>query len=316
MAKQTIYVQLDKAIDALLAGDASQPRSDLGQLVFIARGLTHLPHPAFRVGLRAQIRRTLMNTTPVKLRPDFHSVTPYLIVPDAERFITFLKTVFGAEERLRVNREDGSVMHAEMKLGDSILELSNGGVEYPARPSALHTYVEDVDAVYRLALEKGARTVSEPADQEYGERGGGFIDAEGNWWYVATASGPHHVMPGLRSVNVYLNPSGAPQFIDFVSNAFGAETVEVYNNDDGSVAHAKVRLGDTVLELSDPHGIYQPMPAGLHYYVDDVDAAYEQALEAGAESISAPGNAPYGDRTASVRDPFGNSWFLATYLGA
>ena len=85
--------------------------------------------------------------------------------------------------------------------------------------------------------------------------------------------------------------------------------------EDGPIVHAKIRLGDTILEMGEAHGPYGPMPTGLHYYVADVDAVYERALKAGGTSISAPKDQPYGDRSAGVADPAGNSWFLATRLG-
>ena len=81
------------------------------------------------------------------------------------------------------------------------------------------------------------------------------------------------------------------------------------------MTHAKIRLGDTILEMGEAHGEYEPMPTGLHFYVPDVDAVYARALEAGGTSISAPIDQPYGERGAGVQDPAGNSWFLATPLG-
>jgi uncharacterized glyoxalase superfamily protein PhnB len=81
------------------------------------------------------------------------------------------------------------------------------------------------------------------------------------------------------------------------------------------VTHAKIRLGDTILEMGEAHGEYEPMPTGLHFYVPDVDAVYARALEAGAASICHPTDQPYGERLGGVRDPAGNSWFLATPLG-
>jgi PhnB protein len=78
--------------------------------------------------------------------------------------------------------------------------------------------------------------------------------------------------------------------------------------------HAQVRIGDSLIGMGDAHGAYPPMPSTLHLYVPNADASYEQAMRAGAESIQPPTDQTYGDRSAGVRDPFGNRWFIATHI--
>jgi len=257
---------------------------------------------------------TEARTMPV--REGFHSLTPYIIVRSASQFIEFAKKVFGAEEKLRVPTQEGSrIMHAELKIGDSMIELSDGNEQYSPRPVAIHLYLPETDSVYRRALEAGATSLHPVEEMPYGERSGSVKDPFGNNWYIATHHGPSHIPEGLRTVNPYLHPVGATQLIDFLKHAFGGEEIEVYRPDAGGpVVHAKVRVGDTILEMGEAHGQYETMPTGLHFYVPDVDAAYYRALEAGATSISAPADQPYGERGASVKDPAGNSWFLATPL--
>jgi PhnB protein len=115
-------------------------------------------------------------------------------------------------------------------------------------------------------------------------------------------------------VNIYLHPIEAAPFIDFMKKAFGAEEIVCYRSPEGSVLHARVRIGDSVLEMGDAHGPYQVLPTSIFLYIDDADAWYRRSLEAGAVSIQPPEEHPYGDRTALVRDPFGNSWCFATHL--
>jgi PhnB protein len=79
--------------------------------------------------------------------------------------------------------------------------------------------------------------------------------------------------------------------------------------------HAKIRIGDSIIEMGEAHGQWQPMPTALYMYVPDVDAVYNRALEAGATSLSVPVDQPYGYRNAGVEDPFGNRWFIATPVG-
>jgi uncharacterized glyoxalase superfamily protein PhnB len=208
-------------------------------------------------------------------------------------------------------------MHAEVKIGDSMIELSDGNEQYPPRPASIHLYLPDTDSAYQRALAAGATSLHPVEEMPYGERSGGVQDPFGNHWYIATHHGSSHIPEGLRTVNAYLHPVGADKLIDFLKQAFAAEEVGVYREEGvGPIKHATIRLGDTILEMSEAHGQYGPMPTGLHLYVPDVDAVYERALKAGATSISAPADQPYGERGAGVTDPAGNSWFLATPLPA
>lgn len=117
----------------------------------------------------------------------YSSVTPYLIVEGADRFIEFLKKSFDAEELERNTRPDGSIQHAACRIGDSIIEIGGGtNKEFPPTRSALHLFVPNVDEVYNQALKAGARPLYEPQDHDYGERSGGVEDPFGNQWYIAT----------------------------------------------------------------------------------------------------------------------------------
>lgn len=244
----------------------------------------------------------------------FHTVTPYITVKGAAQMIDFVKQAFGATELMRTTVSAGG-LHAEVRIGDSMLMM--GGSEqmtHPEMPTALHFFVPDTDAIYQGALQAGATSIQEPSDQDYGERVGAVKDPFGNEWYIATNKGEHYIPEGLRTVNVYLHPRGTDRLIDFLKEALGAEVVARYAGPDGSVVHAKVRMGDSVIEMGEAHGPYQPMPTMLYLYVEDVDALYQRAVQAGGIGVQAPAEQPYGDRTAQVKDAFGNSWYLATHV--
>ena len=115
-----------------------------------------------------------------------HTVTPYLVVEGVPKLIDFMKQVFGAEERLRMPRPDGTVMHAEVRIGDSIVVMGEPMGEWKPMPGMLHLYVDDTDSMYRRALQAGATSLSEPADQFYGDRTAGVQDPSGNRWWIAT----------------------------------------------------------------------------------------------------------------------------------
>jgi PhnB protein len=249
------------------------------------------------------------------VREGFHTLTPYLIVADAPALIDFVAKVFGATETVRAIGSAGGV-HAEVRIGDSMLMIGGGAPDLSwrgePRTTALHVYVEDTDATYARALDAGAVSVGEPQDQPYGERSGGVRDVSGNVWYIATAKGERHIPAGLQTVNVYLHPLRAEPLIGFLKRAFGAEDVQKHASPDGVIHHAQVRIGDTVLEMGEAHGPYQPMPTTFFLAVPDVDGAYWRALQAGATGAGEPKDQPWGARTATVNDVFGNTWYLAT----
>jgi PhnB protein len=123
----------------------------------------------------------------VKPIPDgYHSITPYLIVPGVRQLIDFLKRAFDAEPMGEFARPDGSVMHADVRIGGSVVMMGEAGAEWPAMPASLHLYVPDVDATYKRALETGATSLREPANQFYGDRSAGVKDPSGNMWWLAT----------------------------------------------------------------------------------------------------------------------------------
>ena len=120
------------------------------------------------------------------IREGFHTITPYLIVSGANQFLEFLKQAFGATELFRVNGPEGAIMHAEVKIGDSMLELADGTAEFPEMPGTIHHYVKDTDGLYAQALRAGATSLREPRDEPYGDRAAGVKDPFGNRWFIAT----------------------------------------------------------------------------------------------------------------------------------
>jgi PhnB protein len=319
MAERFIIDQLDDAITALLADrDAAVSEADreLAELVAVARELRGLPSEQFRAALKEQLGDRDNMSSAVKSkqfkREGFHTVTPYLIVKPAVELVDFVKQAFGAVESLRATGSAGG-LHCEVKIGDSVVMIG-GGPTFEPRPAAIHLYVSDVDEVYVRAVAAGATSLVAPSDQDYGERVAGVKDIGGNEWYIAKRFDPTPIQD-LHMVTVYFHPVGAPKFIDFLQQAFGAEVVERHQSPEGFIYHAKVRLGDSLVEMGEAHDQWQPMPSAIYMYVEDVDAAYRQALSAGATSALEPTDQPYGDRNAWVNDEFGNVWYLSMWRG-
>lgn len=117
---------------------------------------------------------------------DYTTASPYLIVDGAAGTIGFLERVFGAVELRRFPDDSGRLMHAEVRLEDTVLMLADSTDEWPPIPSYVHVYVPDVDETYRRALEAGAEPVQEPVKKEDEDKRGGVRDSGGTTWWIAT----------------------------------------------------------------------------------------------------------------------------------
>ena len=115
----------------------------------------------------------------------YRTVTPYLLVAGADAELAFLKAAFGAQERDVSRNTDGSIMHAEITIGDSLVMIGQAGGQWQPRDGAFYLWVDDVDATYRKALAAGGTSESEPEDKPYGHRNAGVIDPSGLTWWIA-----------------------------------------------------------------------------------------------------------------------------------
>ena len=128
--------------------------------------------------------RELMSQT---YKPEnYNTVSPYLIVDGADRTIEFLKAVFGAAELRRFADDAGNIMHAEVRIDDTVIMLADGAEGWPPVPSHVHIYVNDVDTIYRRAIEAGAISVQEPVKKDDADKRGGVQDTGGTTWWIAT----------------------------------------------------------------------------------------------------------------------------------
>ena len=327
MSEQYLFDQLDEAIDAVIArrdpGAFTADPQQLSELSSLAMELCMLPRESFKSNLREELRRSATMTTGTSTgtrdlqaaKQVQNTITPYLTVQRAEQLVEFVKTAFDGVEIFRTIGSAGG-LHAEVVIGDSKLMI--GGYEgVEEKPTALHLYVPDADAVYQRALEAGGTSLGEPIDQFYGDREAGIKDPTGNVWWIATHKlGPAetYIPEGLRRVTPVLHPVGASGLIDFMKQAFGAEEISRYQSPEGMLQHAVVRIGDSMIEMGEAHGEVQPMPPALFMNVEDVEASYQRALSAGATSMQPPEDQPYG-RTGWVKDAWGNVWYLVQAPG-
>ncbi len=121
----------------------------------------------------------------MKIPAGHQSLMPYLFLNGVADFIQFTQTVFGATENMRRMRDERTVMHAEIKIGDATLMMADSTSEWSAQAASLFIYVSDADATYQKALETGAESIMEMSNQDYG-RTGGFKDPSGTTWWVTS----------------------------------------------------------------------------------------------------------------------------------
>ncbi|MGH9717836.1 MAG: VOC family protein [Candidatus Acidiferrales bacterium] len=331
MAKQSPSDQLDRVISALLGppgapiarDEAARPYDPaFAPVIEMISALRDLPRPDFKAGVKANLeRRASMASAPESavnfIRRGFRTVTPYLIISGAAQWIDFAKRAFGAEEKIRVQPPGTDmVMHAEVQIGDSMIELADANDQFPAVPMTLLIRVSDPDAVFERAIAAGAQVVEPVKVQPYGTRAGTVRDDSGNNLHIFMPLPGNKSFTEFHSVTPHLYADNAQGLIDFIGQAFDGKEVYRAQLPDGSIPHAQVRIGDSIVAMagSQGHGPYPVRPSTIHLYVPNTDVLYEAALRAGAESIQPPTDQPYGDRSAGVRDPFGNQWFIATHL--
>ena len=116
----------------------------------------------------------------------YTSLSPYLIVENAQKLTELLKKVFNATELRTFIRGDGSVQHSELQLDDSVIMISDSLDEYPPVTAVLHYYVQDVFKTFELAIKNGCEVIEQPKKGDDGDTRGGFRDFAGNQWYIST----------------------------------------------------------------------------------------------------------------------------------
>jgi PhnB protein len=124
----------------------------------------------------------------VKIPEGYQQVMPYLIVNNAAGFLAFTQKVFGAEEKYKEMRDEHTIRHAEIKIGESVIMFADSTPEYQPQTAGMFLYVDNADEVYKKALKEGAVSLGEPEDQSYG-RSAGITDPYGNTWWITSEKG-------------------------------------------------------------------------------------------------------------------------------
>jgi uncharacterized glyoxalase superfamily protein PhnB len=209
-------------------------------------------------------------------------------------------------------------------------------------PILLQLTVPDVDTFVKDAVSAGAKLAGRISDQFYGHRKGTLLDPFGYAWEVQTIKeemsieemhrrfremmkpsetkkpAVEPIPSGYRTVTPYIIAKDGDAMITFAKKAFGAEETFRTIGAAGGI-HGEVRIGDSMVMMGGgiPGREFKGTPnaTAIHLYVEDADAVYQQALKAGATSIGEPRDQEYGERSASIKDPAGNFWYIATHQG-
>jgi uncharacterized glyoxalase superfamily protein PhnB len=319
-AKRSLMDQLEFAVEKMLRGEPVMlaPDPEMGALMGIASDLRDLPRESFlaRLGQELGEEGKKMLATTHEVREGFRTVTPYLVLKNVQEMAEFLKQGLSAVPTFSSpGTGSGGGFHYEFRLGHSMLMVGGGGTyQGPDMTPALHYFVSDVDATYRQAIAAGATSVHEPVEQPYGVREGS-VSFAGVEWYLSSPMKDEQgrEVLGVGDLAPYLHAKGADDLIDFMKRAFGAEVSRLYREPEktGPVVHAEIRLQDSIIELGEAHGQYQPKPALFSLYVDDADAWFNRAVAAGAKVKAPMNDLPYG-RTGGVQDAHGNLWYVCT----
>ncbi len=275
MSKQSLIEQLDQAIDRMIADPDAQALSADASLLDLLRVAQDL-HDLPRPDFKATLWSNLERNASMS--------TKTVVFRPGFRTVTpyllppnpeFIDFIKTVFGAEETERTMTSASSFHAEVRIGDSMLMIGVGSPRSMPAALHVYVPNADEVYQRALDGGAVSLNPTS---------------------------------------YFHPVGTGKFIDFLKQAFGAQEIARYDSPAGEVLHAKIRIGDSVIEAGEPHAWWQPMPAMMYLYVPDVDAAYDQAIRAGANSIHPPADQPYGDRNGGVTDAWGNQWYMATPL--
>jgi uncharacterized glyoxalase superfamily protein PhnB len=247
------------------------------------------------------------------------SVFPVLRCSDARAALDWYIQGFGFRKNAEFAAPDGTVAHAELCFGPSVLGISSATPPTPDNPwssvrQGIYVCVPEIDAHHARARRAGADIVVPIRDTEYGAREYGARDSEGFLWGFGTYEmGRGQGAPTLFPEVHYREPRSA---LKLLTEAFGFEVTFDVPAPDGGLVHAELRLGDghvmvgtRLPETSEWAGIHELVCV----YVPDADQHHLRARAGGATILSEPADTPFGARRYIARDPEGFVWIIGTY---
>jgi uncharacterized glyoxalase superfamily protein PhnB len=238
---------------------------------------------------------------------------------DAPGAMAWLSRAFGFEKQAEFANTDGTIAHAELRLGAGVIGISSNVPPSPGNPwssvrQGVYVWVRDVDAHHDRATRAGAEIVKPLANTDYGSREYSARDLDGRLWGFGTYDmgarpGTPNIFPELRC------PSG-PRAITWLRDAFGFEPVVEVPGPDGTTVHAELRGSDGFVMLSTAEAegsAWGDQVQATSVHADDPDALFGRATAAGAAVVLPLATTHYGARHFWARDPEGFLWGFSTY---
>lgn len=250
------------------------------------------------------------------------NIFPVLRYRDTPAALDWLTRAFGFERQVEFAAPDGTIGHAELRLGAGVIGLSSAGPVSADNPwtavrQGVYVRVNDVDAHHTRAQSGGAVVVKPPADTDYGSREYSARDLDGHLWAFGTY--PMGARPGRPNIFPELRyPSGA-RAISWLRDAFGFETLIEVPGPEGKIVHAEMHFGDGVIMIDpggEPGGAWGDSGQAMSVQIDDPDAHFQTASAAGAHVVLPLATTQYGARHYWARDLEGFLWGFSTYRPA
>ena len=247
------------------------------------------------------------------------NIFPVLRYKDAPAAIAWLGRAFGFEKQVAFANADGTIAHAELRLGAGVIGISSDGGPSPDNPwstvrQGVYVRLADIDAHHDRARAAGAAIVKPLANTDYGSREYSARDLDGHLWGFGTYEmgarpGTPNIFPEIRY------PSG-PTALKWLRSAFAFEPLVEIPGPDGATIHAEMQFGDGVV-MVDPSaeagGAWGDDRQAISVHVDDPDRHFQQACDAGAAVVLPLATTHYGARHYWARDPEGFLWGFSTY---
>jgi len=240
---------------------------------------------------------------------------------DARAAIDFLERGFGFERQAVYDGPGDTIAHAELHLGTASIGLSSASGPVPGNPwtstrGGVYAVLPDAAAVnahHDRAAAAGAEIARPLQDTDYGSREYSVWDCERHLWSFGTYS---HAVPGDPSLFVGLHYERGPEALDWLTRAFGFDTILEVPGQEGVIVHAELRFGDSVLMVSSAArdaSHWGDDRQCISIYLPEPDAHFARARDAGATILHEPKDTAYGARGYYARDPEGFLWGFSTY---
>lgn len=243
------------------------------------------------------------------------------IVDDVEAAVTFYTTHLDFELKMHPAPGFAALENNQIRLNlnepgaGGAGTAVNGKQPKPGGWNRIQLKVKEIEAEFKKLKKLGA-TFRNKITEGKGGKQVLLEDPSGNpiELFEPFKQKVHPIPEGFHTITPYLLLKDAAGLLNFMQQAFDADVMYRTDDEEGRILHCTVKIGDSMLMLSGVTDRIKPMPCMLHLYVKEVDVVYRQAVDAGGKSLREPENQFYGDRSAGIKDMWGNQWWIATHI--